>query len=118
MELRNVFMNDRLQIIRIYKKILKDVYLSMINIPRIHYSLKEFIISEMYHYLEDLYLANDIEDKKVRLIKKEELVIRIKYISSLIGTLNEFKVLGEKKYLSIYQDLELLLRLLKSWKNV
>ena len=111
-------MNDRLQIIKVYKKILKDVYFSMINIPRVHYSLKDFIIQEMYHYLEDLYLANDIKDERLRLTKKEELVIRIKYISSLIGTLNEFKVLGEKKYLSIHQDLELLLRLMKSWKNI
>ena len=111
-------MDDRLQIIKVYKKVLRDVYLSMINIPRVHYSLKELIIQEMYRYLEDLYLANDIRDENLRLIKKEELVIRIKYISSLIGTLNEFKVLGEKKYLSIYQDLELLLRLMKSWKNI
>ena len=72
-------MNDRLQIIKVYKKILKDVYFSMINIPRVHYSLKDFIIQEMYHYLEDLYLANDIKDERLRLIKKEELVIRIKY---------------------------------------
>ena len=111
-------MNDKLYIIKVYKKILKEVYLSMINIPKVHYSIKELIIDDMYKYLMDLYIANDISDKDIRISKKEELVIRIKYISSLVSTLNEFKVLGEKKYLSINQDLELLLRLMKSWKNI
>lgn len=111
-------MNDKLYIIKVYKKILKEVYLSMINIPKVHYSIKELIIDDMYKYLRDLYIANDISDKDIRISKKEELVIRIKYISSLVSTLNEFKVLGEKKYLSINQDLELLLRLMKSWKNI
>ena len=111
-------MNDKLQIIKIYKKILRDVYEAMINIPRVHYSLKELIIQEMYGYLKDLYLANDINDQRVRVIKKEELIIRIKYISSLISTLNDFKVLGEKKYLSVMGNLELLLRLMKGWKNI
>lgn len=111
-------MNDKLQIIRIYKKILREVYQSMINIPKVHYSLKELIINDMYHYLEDLYIANDIDDKIERKLRKEIVIIRFKYISSLIGTLNEFKVLGEKKYLSINSDIEILLRLMKGWKNI
>ena len=110
-------MNDKLYIIKVYKKILKEVYLSMINIPKVHYSVKELIIHDMYKYLNDLYIANDISDKNIRINRKEELVIRIKYISSLVSTLNSFKVLGEKKYLSINQDFELLLRLMKSWKK-
>lgn len=111
-------MNDKLYIIKIYKKILGDIYIAMINIPRIHYSLKELILRDMYQYLNDLYLANDISNKNIRLMKKEELVIRIKYISSLVSTLNEFKVLGERKYLTINNDFEILLRLMKSWKNI
>lgn len=111
-------MNDKLCIIKVYKKILHEVYVSMINIPKVHYCLKELIIHEMYQYLDNLYLANDISDKNARIKKKEEQVIKLKYISSLISTLNEFKVLGEKKYLSINSDLELLLRLMKGWKNI
>ena len=33
-------MNDKLQIIKVYKSILSEVYLYIINIPRVNYSLK------------------------------------------------------------------------------
>ena len=71
-------MNDKLQIIKVYKSILSDVYLSMVNIPKVHYSLKELIITEMFSYLDKLYLANDISDKVDRLKRKEEVVIKFK----------------------------------------
>ena len=111
-------MNDKLQIIKVYKSILSEVYLSMINIPRVHYSLKELIITEMFSYLNKLYLANDISDKLSRLKRKEEVIIEFKYIASLIGMLNEYKVLGEKKYLSIVNREQLLLKLMNSWKTI
>lgn len=111
-------MNDKLQIIKIYKSILSEIYLTMINIPKVHYSLKELIIHEMFHYLNCLYLANDINDKYDRIKKKEEVVIQFKYIASLIGILNENKILGEKKYLSIVNKEQLLLKLMNSWKHI
>ena len=111
-------MNDKLQIIKVYKSILSEVYLSMINIPKVHYSLKELIIKEMFEYLNDLYFANDISDKVSRIKRKEEVVIKVKYIASLIAMLNEYKVLGEKKYLSIMNNEQLLLKLMNSWKTI
>ena len=111
-------MNDKLQIIKVYKSILNEVYLSMINIPKVHYSLKELIITEMFGYLNKLYLSNDISDKNSRLKRKEEVIIEFKYIASLIGMLNEYKVLGEKKYLSIVNREQLLLKLMNSWKTI
>ena len=111
-------MNDKLQIIKVYKSILNEVYLSMINIPKVHYSLKELIITEMFGYLNKLYLSNDVSDKISRLKRKEEVVIEFKYIASLIGMLNEYKVLGEKKYLSIVNREQLLLKLMNSWKTI
>ena len=111
-------MNDKLQIIKIYKSILNDIYLSMINIPKVHYGLKELIINEMFSYLKSLYFANDISDRNIRIKRKEEVVIRFKYIASLISMLNEHKVLGQKKYLSIVSKEELLLKLMNSWKNI
>ena len=111
-------MNDKLQIIKVYKSILSEIYLSMINIPRVHYSLKELIITEMFSYLNKLYLSNDISDKNSRLKRKEEVIIEFKYIASLIGMLNEYKVLGEKKYLSIVNREQLLLKLMNSWKTI
>ena len=111
-------MNDKLQIIKVYKSILSEVYLSMINIPKVHYNLKELIITEMFSYLNKLYLANDISDKLSRLKRKEEVIIEFKYIASLIGMLNEYKVLGEKKYLSIVNREQLLLKLMNSWKTI
>ena len=111
-------MNDKLQIIKVYKSILSEVYLSMINIPKVHYSLKELIITEMFSYLNKLYLSNDISDKNSRLKRKEEVIIEFKYIASLIGMLNEYKVLGEKKYLSIVNREQLLLKLMNSWKTI
>lgn len=111
-------MNDKLQIIKIYKSILNEIYLSMINIPKVHYSLKELIIDEMFSYLNKLYFANDITDKVNRLKRKEEVIIEFKYIASLIRMLNEYKILGEKKYLSIVNKEQLLLKLMNSWKNI
>ena len=111
-------MNDKLQIIKVYKSILSEVYLSMINIPKVHYNLKELIITEMFSYLNKFYLANDISDKLSRLKRKEEVIIEFKYIASLIGMLNEYKVLGEKKYLSIVNREQLLLKLMNSWKTI
>ena len=111
-------MNDKLQIIKVYKSILNEVYLSMINIPKVHYSLKELIITEMFGYLNKLYLSNDVSAKTSRLKRKEEVVIEFKYIASLISVLNEYKVLGEKKYLSIMNKEQLLLKLMNSWKTI
>ena len=111
-------MNDKLQIIKIYKDILNEVYLSMVNIPKVHYRLKELIVSDMFSYLNKLYLANDISNKVSRLKRKEEVVIEFKYIASLIRMLNEYKVLGEKKYLSIVNKEQLLLKLMNSWKAI
>lgn len=72
----------------------------------------------MFSYLNKLYLANDISDKLIRLKRKEEVVIEFKYIASLIGMLNEYKILGEKKYLSIVSREQLLLKLMNSWKII
>ena len=90
----------------------------MNNIPKVHYSLKELIITEMFGYLNKLYLSNDVSDKISRLKRKEEVVIEFKYIASLISVLNEYKVLGEKKYLSIMNKEQLLLKLMNSWKTI
>ena len=111
-------MNDKLQIIKVYKSILSEVYLSMINIPKVHYNLKELIITEMFSYLNKLYLSNDISDKNSRLKRKEEVIIEFKYIASLIRMLNDYKVLGEKKYISIVNKEQLLLKLMNSWKTI
>lgn len=97
---------------------LNDVYISMINIPKIHYSLKEIIIRDMFNYLEDLYLANDITDKSIRIKEKEEIVIKFKYIASLIRMLNEYKILGQNKYIEIVRKEEILLRLMNNWKKI
>ena len=51
---------DRLRIIVFYKELLNDIYNAMLNIPKIHYSLKELIINEMFSYLKELYLAKMI----------------------------------------------------------
>ena len=50
--------------------------------------------------------------------RKEEVIIEFKYIASLVGMLNEYKVLGEKKYLSIVNREQLLLKLMNSWKTI
>lgn len=109
---------DKLKIIIIYKSLLNDIYNAMLNIPKIHYSLKELIINEMFGYLKDLYLANDISNKDVRLQRKEEAVIQFKYICSLIRILNENRVLGESNYLQIAEKEKLILSLLNGWKKV
>lgn len=111
-------MDDKLKIIKIYKVILNDIYVSMINIPKVHYALKELVINDMFRYLNNLYLANDIEDKCIRIKKKEEVVISFKYIASLIRMLNEYKILGQNKYIEIVRNEEILLRLMNSWKKV
>lgn len=111
-------MNDKLQIIKIYKNILNEVYLSCENIPKIHYYLKELVLNECFDYLKKLYLANDYKDKTIRLKAKEEVVINFKYIASLISMLNEYKILGEKKYINIMNMEQLLLKLMNSWKNI
>ena len=108
---------DKLRIIVIYKSLLNDVYKAMINIPKEHYSLKELIINEMFNYLKELYLANDIIDKNVRIGLKEEAVIKFKYICSLIRILNENKILGEKRYLQISEKEKMILLLLNGWKK-
>ena len=71
---------DKLKIIMFYKEILNEVYSSMINIPKVHYSLKDLIINEMFAYLNDLYMSNDISDYNVRMVKKEDVIIKFKYI--------------------------------------
>lgn len=111
-------MEDKLKIIKIYKAILNDVYISMINIPKVHYALKELIIKDMFKYLNDLYLANDIEDKSIRIKKKEKVVISFKYIASLIRILNEYKILGQNKYIEVVRNEEILLRLMNKWKMI
>lgn len=60
----------------------------------------------------------DISNKDIRLKKKEEIVIEFKYIVSLIAMLNEYKILGEKKYVSIVNKEQLLLRLMNRWKSI
>lgn len=108
---------DKLKIIIFYKEILNEVYSSMINIPKVHYSLKELIINEMFSYLKDLYIANDISDQNVRRVRKEEVIIKFKYICSLIRMLNVNKILGEQRYLKIVNREKIILSLFNGWKK-
>lgn len=109
---------DKLRLTIVYKELLNDVYKAMINIPKEHYCLKELIINEMFNYLKELYLANDISEKDVRLKIKEKVVIKFKYICSLIRILNENNILGEKRYLQISEREKLILLLLNGWNKV
>lgn len=109
---------DKLRIIVIYKSLLNDVYKAMINIPKEHYCLKELVINEMFNYLKELYLSNDIINKDVRINLKEKVVIKFKYICSLIRILNENKILGERKYLQISEKEKLILLLFNGWKKI
>lgn len=109
---------DKLRLIIVYKGLLDDVYKAMINIPKEHYILKELILNEMFGYLKELYLANDKSDKVIRIKYKEEVVIKFKYICSLIRILNEIKILGEKRYLQITEKERLILLLLNGWKKI
>ena len=54
----------------------------------------------------------------IRLQRKEEAIIKFKYICSLIRMLNENKVLGEKKYFQIIEKEKLILSLLNGWKKI
>lgn len=113
-----MMVEDKLKIIMFYKEILNEVYSSMINIPKVHCSLKDLVINEMFAYLKELYIANDISDYNVRMVKKEEVIIKFKYICSLIRMLNVNKVLGEQRYLTIVNKEKIMLSLFNGWKKV
>lgn len=108
---------DKLKIILIFKKFFLDIYDTLINCDKKHLELKKIVLNECNLFLKDLYLANDMQDINSRLKKKEELVIRIKHISSLLNFLKFYKMISHKKYLKLGNDLEVILRLASGWKN-
>ena len=108
---------DKLKIILIFKKFFLDTYDILMNCDKKHLELKRIVLNECNLFLKDLYLANDIQDINIRIPKKEELVIRIKHISSLLNFLENYKMISYKKYLKLGNDLEVILRLASGWKN-
>jgi len=111
-------MNDKLKLIIITKNIINKIYKALLNCPKIHIELKTIVLNELFTYLKEIYIANDISniDKKKEL--KEEILYKTKYISSLINILYDNKLINNKLYLELGSDLELLLRLLKGWTKV
>ena len=58
-----------------------------------------------------------MDDEIARKNKKEELVIRLKYISSLLAFLYKYELISHKKYLKLGNNLEVILRLMNGWKK-
>jgi len=108
---------EKLKIIILFKNYFLEMYEILLNCNKKHLELKQTVINECNLYLKDLYLANDIQDEKVRKLKKEELIIRLKHISSLLTFLYKFQIISHKKYLKLGNELEIILRLLNDWKN-
>lgn len=109
--------DDKLKIIILFKNFFNDIYQSLLNCNRNHLELKQIMIYECNLYLKDLYLANDYKDIELKKKIKEELIIRIKHLGSLVTMLYQNKLISHKKYLKLGNDLEILLRLLNGWKN-
>lgn len=108
---------DKLKIIILFKNYFLEIYDILLNCNKKHLELKHLVIDECALYLKELYLANDIVDDMVRKNKKEELVIRLKYISSLLAFLYKYELISHKKYLKLGNDLEVILRLMNGWKK-
>lgn len=108
---------DKLKIIIIFKTFFLEIYEILLNCNKRHLELKQLVISECNLYLKELYLSNDIQDDIKRKEKKEELVIRIKHISSLLTFLYKYELISHKKYLKLGNDLEIILRLMNGWKK-
>ena len=109
--------DDKLKIIILFKSFFLEIYEILLNCNKKHLELKQIIIKECSVYLKDLYIANDIQDEVIRKLKKEELIIRLKYLSSLIHFLYRYQLISHKKYLKLGNDLEVILRLPNGWKK-
>lgn len=108
---------DKLKIILLFKAFFVEIIEILIPCNRSYLELKKIVLYECNTYLKDLYIANDCKDINSRIKKKEELVIRLKHISSLLQILYQLKLIPHKKYLRLGNDLEVILRLMSGWKN-
>ena len=109
---------DKLKLITITKSIINKIYKSLLNCPKEHIELKKIIINELFEYLKQIYIANDISNINKKKELKEEILYKTKYLSSLINILYDNKLINNKTYLELGSDLELLLRLLKGWIKI
>lgn len=108
-------MKDNLIVINKYKNLIEKYSDYGLLFPRKYFSLKDRLENLLFDNLKEMYIVNSIHDKKVRILRKEELVGRIKYLNYLFIRVQVLKVMSDKQYKGLYCEVEDIYKYLLGW---
>ena len=109
--------DEKFKIIEYMRKLI--IYLDniLINFPNKYLELKRILFNEIYDILKQIYITNDIVDKKIKLNKSYEIVSRIKYLNFIINRCYDKKIITKKHYLNVGYIMSNLIKYLNGWIN-
>ena len=108
-------MKDKLIVINLYKELISSYCKLSLTYPRKHYFLKDMLEDNLFTYLEELYIINDLSNKSIRINKKEEMIGKLKYLNYLFKSINNLNIISDKQYKVIYIKTENIYKYLIGW---
>ena len=104
-------MKDNLIIALKYKKTISYIFKITDNYPHRYKELKSRIINVTLDILEDIYISNEDYNRKKYIIPK------IKMLDYYLRLSYEFKIITEKKYITISSFLLETIKMISGWKS-
>ena len=107
-------MTDKLIIIKEYKLFINRYENIVINLDNSYKDIKSRIINTMYSILEDIYYCNLLEVNK-RKNYQRKIIAKIKMLDYYFNKLLRNKVILDKHYKDISNNLMTILKLILGW---
>ena len=107
-------MTDKLIIIKEYKLFINRYENIVINLDNSYKDIKSRIINTMYSILEDIYYCNLLEVNK-RKNYQRKIIAKIKMLDYYFNKLLRNKVISDKHYKDISNNLMTILKLILGW---
>lgn len=111
-------MKDKLLVIIKYKDLISLYSNYSLIFPKKYYHLKDILEDRLFANLREMYIINSLSDKKVRLLKKEELLGNLKYLNFLFEEINKLGILSDKQYKNLFMTIENVYKYLIGWLKV
>ena len=109
------YLNDKFKLASVVKKFIIESEDLLANIPRHDFYNRDKFKDEVSNILYLIYLANNIEDKEVRLKYQYDILARVSMIDFYLERAYVLKYISEKQLYNYIKKLEVIIKMTKGW---
>ena len=109
------YLNDKFKLASVVKKFIIESEDLLANVPRRDFYNRDKFKDEVSNILYLIYLANNIEDKELKLKYQYDILARVSMIDFYLERAYVLKYISEKQLYNYTKKLETIIKMTKGW---